>query len=165
MLRRPRKEDAREIYERYAADPEVTRYLVWRPHKSMEETEIFLNRCTEVWNNSVAFPWVIVPKENGHVAGMLEIRIAGHIADLGYVLAKPFWRRGYMTEAVREVVNWAFSQPSIYRIWAVCDVDNPASLRVLEKVGMKSEGILKRWIIHPNIASEPRDSYCYALTK
>ncbi len=70
-----------------------------------------------------------------------------------------------MPEAVSAVIQWAQSESSIYRIWAVCDVDNKASAKVLEKVGMTLEGKLHRWSIAPNISKEPRDCYCYALLK
>jgi RimJ/RimL family protein N-acetyltransferase len=85
--------------------------------------------------------------------------------DLGYVLERASWGKGYMTEAVRFLVDWAVSQPSIYRVWATCDVTNLASAHVLEKVGMQREGVLRRWIMHPNLSEEPRDCYCYALVK
>ena len=67
-----------------------------------------------------------------------------------------------MTEALLEVVDWAMRQDSIWRIGAVCDIENPASARVMEKAGLRREGILRRWIIHPNIGSEPRDCFSYA---
>lgn len=70
-----------------------------------------------------------------------------------------------MTEAVRAVVDWAIGQPEMHRVWAVCDVDNKASARVLEKAGMEREGILRRWSIHPNISEFPRDCICYAKVK
>ena len=70
-----------------------------------------------------------------------------------------------MTEAVRAVVSWAISEREVYRVWAVCDVENPASARVMEKAGMQEEGILRRWTMHPNSSDEPRDCYCYAMTK
>jgi RimJ/RimL family protein N-acetyltransferase len=70
-----------------------------------------------------------------------------------------------MTEAARAVVDWALGQPGIYRVWAVCDVENAASTRVLEKVGMQREGVLRRWIIHPGVDAVPRDCYCYAIIK
>ena len=54
---------------------------------------------------------------------------------------------------------------AIFRIWAVCDLDNFASARVLEKAGMQREGVLRRYILHPNISSEPRDVYCYATVR
>ena len=86
-------------------------------------------------------------------------------ADLGYGLARQHWGHGYATEAVQAVVRWALSQEQFYRVWATCDVENLASARVLEKAGMQREGILRRFIIHPNISSEPRDCYCYAVVK
>ncbi len=62
-----------------------------------------------------------------------------------------------MTEAANAVVDWALSQPEVFRVWAVCDVENVASARFLEKIGMRREGTLSRWIIHPNISEQPRD--------
>jgi RimJ/RimL family protein N-acetyltransferase len=70
-----------------------------------------------------------------------------------------------MTEALRPIVRWALAQPQIYRVWAVCDVDNPASGRVLEKLGMQHEGVLRCWTLHPNVSDAPRDCDCYAIVK
>jgi len=72
---------------------------------------------------------------------------------------------GYMTEAVAGIIDWALKQESVYRVWAVCDVENLASAQVLEKAGMQREGILRRWTMHPNRSDEPRDCYCCAITK
>jgi len=68
-----------------------------------------------------------------------------------------------MSEAVAGLVDWAFGQPEIHRVWAVCDVDNVPSARLLASVGMQLEGRLRRWLIHPNISDSPRDCYCYAI--
>ena len=68
-------------------------------------------------------------------------------------------------EALRPIVEWSLAQPGIFRVWALCDVDNAASARVLEKVGMRREGLLRRNTMHPNVSDEPRDSYCYAIVK
>jgi len=76
-----------------------------------------------------------------------------------------YWHHGYATEAGRAVIAWAADLPEVYRVWAVCDVENPASARVLEKLGMSREGVLRRWIIHPNISSEPRDCYVYSKVR
>jgi RimJ/RimL family protein N-acetyltransferase len=70
-----------------------------------------------------------------------------------------------MTEAARVVVEWALSCPDVYRVWATCDVDNVASARLLEAVGMQREGVLRRWLVHPNVGDAPRDALCYALVK
>ena len=84
---------------------------------------------------------------------------------IAYHLARAEWGKGYATEAAQALVGLGAGQPRIFRIWTVCDIDNTASVRVLEKLGMRREGILKRWSIHPNISLEPRDAYCYAIAK
>ena len=164
-LRPPVLKDAKAIFENYANDKLVTRYLHWHPHKSIEETRKFIKRCQSVWHAGTAFPWSMCLKESGEIIGMIELRLDEHRADLGYVLAREYWERGYATEAAKLVVDWAIGQPGIYRVWAVCDVDNHASARVLEKIGMQREGILHRWLYHPNVDKKPRDCYAYAIVK
>jgi RimJ/RimL family protein N-acetyltransferase len=164
-LRPPTLKDAQEIFESYAQDKIVTRYLQWEPHNSIEKTKKFLKRCITVWQAGTAFPWVITLKEKGTIVGMLELRIDGHRADIGYVLDRGHWDQGYASEAAQLVVDWTIAQPDIYRVWAVCDVDNHASARVLEKIGMQREGILRRWMFHPNADKKPRDCYSYSLVK
>jgi [ribosomal protein S5]-alanine N-acetyltransferase len=70
-----------------------------------------------------------------------------------------------MTEALTEVVSWALQQPSIFRIGAVCDVENIASARVMEKAGLLREGLLRRWLVHPNVGDDPRDCWSYARVR
>jgi [ribosomal protein S5]-alanine N-acetyltransferase len=70
-----------------------------------------------------------------------------------------------MTEVLAEVTGWVMRQAGIWRIGAGCDVENSASARVMEKAGLEREGILRRWIIHPNISSEPRDWFSYAKVR
>jgi RimJ/RimL family protein N-acetyltransferase len=164
-LRPPTLEDAKKIFKSYAQDRVVTRYLHWEPHDSIEKTRAFLKRCITVWQAGTAFPWVMVLKESGQVIGMIELRLNGHRADLGYVLARQYWDQGYASEAAQLVLDWSIAQPGIYRVWAVCDVDNHASARVLEKIGMQREGILRRWIFHPNLDKKPRDCYAYSAVK
>jgi len=164
-LRPPQMEDAHAIFDQYAQDVAVTRHLTWRPHQDVEETKDFLRRCQSAWQDTSAFPWVIIRKADSQLLGMVEIRIDGHRVDLGYGIARRYWGQGYTTEAVAAIMDLAWQQPSVYRVWAVCDIENQASARVLEKVGMQLEGVLRRWIMHPNRSDEPRDCYCYAKTK
>jgi [ribosomal protein S5]-alanine N-acetyltransferase len=164
-LRPPVIEDAEGLFAAYMQDTEVTKYLTWRPHQSAEETRGFVQHCIARWPDGPSFPWVIVKREDGELLGMLEMRINEFKAEIGYVLARRFWVQGYMTEAVRALLDWAIAQPEIYRVWATCDVENIASARVLEKAGMQREGLLRRWIVHPNIGPEPRDSWCYARVR
>ena len=96
---------------------------------------------------------------------MIEVRSKGHRADFGYVLARAYWGNGFMPEAIVALVDITLRPPTIYRMEATCDVENKASARALEKSGFTREGLLRRYIIHPNISPEPRDSLLYALTK
>ena len=109
---------------------------------------------------------MIVGRDDDVVRGAFALRQrATHRLDCGYVLARRWWRQGLMTEVLGEVTLWAFRQPSVFRIGAVCDVENIGSARVLEKSGFIREGLLRRWLLHPNISDEPRDCYSYARVR
>jgi [ribosomal protein S5]-alanine N-acetyltransferase len=164
-LRPPAIDDAKIIFDAYAQDPDVTRYLVWLPHPSVTTTEHFISYCAERWTAKTAFSYVIAKLADGELLGMIEIQLHQHGATIGYVLAKKHWRQGIMAEAAGCLVKHALRQPSIFRVQAFCDVENIASARTLEKIGMSCEGILRRYIIHPSMSSEPRDCYLYAITK
>lgn len=165
LLRLPTLGDAEPIFQKYAQDPTVTKYLTWRPHKNIDTTREFLHRCIQCWKDNTAFPWVITRKDGNTLLGMIEIRIDMFRADFGYGIAQQYWGNGYTTEATKAIIQWALQQESIYRVWAICDVENMASARVLEKAGMQKEGTLRRFTIHPNLSSEPRDCYCYSIVK
>ena len=164
ILRRPTPTDAPAVYE-YGRDPEVTRYLIFPTHTSVADAEDFLGRCPARWESGEEYCWVITLKDQDRAIGSIACRVRGHAADIGYALARAYWRRGYATEAGRAVTAWAASVPAIYRVWAVCDVENAASAHVLEKLGMAREGVLRRWLVHPNRSAEPRDCYVYARVR
>jgi ribosomal-protein-alanine N-acetyltransferase len=165
QLRKPVLSDAEEIFRQYAQDAEVTKYLTWVPYGKIDETREFIGTCLARWKEGHSFHWTIVRKDDGQLLGMINARVDGHKWELGYVLAREYWGRGYMTEAVRTLIDRAFKEASVYRVWAVCDIDNVASARVMEKAGMQREGLLRRWSVHPTTSTEPRDSFCYSITK
>ena len=166
LLRPPRVSDAPVIFASYAQDAEVTRYLTWRPHKSVADTEAFLRECLNDAGRGTRFVWAITPRGgDDKLVGMIEARVAGHKAECGYVLARAHWGRGVMSEALAAVVEFVMKLPGVYRVGAVCDVENRASARVMEKAGMTYEGTLRRFIAHVNLGDEPRDVLCYAKTR
>ena len=167
-LRKPVIEDASSIFDNYGTDPEVTRYLTWRPHESLGDALSALLSRLACWENASEFSWTITPRnEPGTVMGMISVTPERNQwrCSLGYVLAKPYWDQGFMTEAVRAIIDMLFDQPGIFRVWAVVDEENSASARVLEKAGMKREGVLHRWALHPNVSGWPRDCWCFAAVK
>lgn len=191
LLRPPDVKDAEAIFDAYATDPEVTRYVLWRPHARIDETRAFLKEAARAWDGGRRFPWVILRSlradrsgaESGHPTGsaeanhsvrsdevagpigMIELRVTGHVADVGYVLAREAWGRGYITEALRAVLEAAFGMPDVRRVAAHCHIANGGSARVMEKAGMQREGLLRKYAIFPNLSDEPADCWLYAAVR
>ena len=166
ILRRPVAADAVPIFHGYARDPEVSRFMIWAPHRELAQTESFLADCERWWTEGGRYTFAIALKESPRQPiGMIEMRLDGHRADFGYVLARRYWGRGLMTEALRHLMLWSLAQPDIYRAQAYCDVENIASARVMEKAGMTFEGVLRRWLVHGNLGSTPRDCRLYARVR
>ena len=165
ILRPIAADDAGPIFDSYAQDPTVTRFLIWRPHRSLGDTEAYVARCIAS-PSDVSQTYVLTNREDGDLRGAFALRQAApHRLDFGYILARSWWGRGLMTEVLTEVVEWALSQPPVFRIGAVCDVENVGSARVMEKAGLVREGLLRRWLMHPNISNEPRDCFSYARVR
>ena len=162
ILRPIARGDAPAIFAGYAQDPEIVRYLSWRPHRALAETEGYIARCLAAPADQ-SRTYALTGRAECRLLGTFELRLpAPHRLDCGYVLARPYWGRGLISEALSEIVGWAMRQDQIWRIGAVCDVDNLASARVMEKAGLEREGILRRWLVHPSISAEPRDCFSYA---
>jgi len=165
ILRQACREDAPAIFNGYAQNPEVTRYMTWKPHKNIQETEQFLSACQKLWHDGKDFAYAITLKGNGQLIGMFAVHPMNLKIEVGYGMAHSFWGKGYMTEVLRAVIDWALAQPDIFRVQAICDVENIGSARVMEKAGMSREGTLRRYILHPNISDKPRDVYMYAIVR
>lgn len=162
-LRAPRKADAALIFAAYTQDPEVARYMVWRPHQALRETEDFIAYCIEGWRSGRTRPYVITHRGDEEVPiGMLEARIASHSIDVGYVLQRASWGAAYLCEAMLAFTDAALAHPDCFRVQATCDTENMASARVLEKSGFLREGRLERYMVLPNLSPEPRASLMYA---
>lgn len=163
-LRRPRLTDAADIFA-YACDPDVTRYMDWPTHQRVEDSAAFVAWTTQRWETGEEYCWVITVKPEDHVVGSIGCRVRTFDADFGYVLHRATWGHGYATEAARAVVGWLQSLPGIWRIWATCDTENRASVRVLEKVGLSCEGRLRCSKMRPNVSPQPRATFVFALVQ
>lgn len=83
------------LFDAYTQDIEVARYMVWRPHTALAETEAFIAQCIQDWAAGHRQPYVVALREDVHHAvGMLEARTPSHVVDIGYVLARSLWGRG-----------------------------------------------------------------------
>lgn len=165
--RSPRADDAAAVFAAYANDPEVTRYLAWKAYDRVEPLTAFLRECEATWEKRGGnLTWLLSLKGTETPIGSIGVTLQdGGRAVFGYVIAKKFWGHGFATEALAHLVDLSLAQPDIFRAWAFCDVENPASARVMEKAGMVREGVLRRWHVCPTIGPEPRDCTAYAKVK
>ncbi len=163
LLREFRADDERAIHA-YASDPEVVRLMIWGPN-TLEQTQAFLQtmlKAQEQWPR----PFVELAIElrgEGRMIGSIGLRVKderNRAADIGYILSRSDWGCGYMTEAARAILNVAFRQLDLHRVWATCDPRNQASYRVMEKLGMRREAHFRKDAMKKG---EWRDSYLYAI--
>jgi ribosomal-protein-alanine N-acetyltransferase len=162
VARLPVASDAASLFEAYTNKPAVSRYMLWRPHKTVSTTEAFIAECIAAAERGTRFPYVLEERGGSAPIGMLEARPSAHKIDLGYVLSPEFWGRGYMPEAIAVLTESVLGLPEFFRVQAFCDVENRPSQRALEKAGLVREGRHERFIVHPNVSSEPRPCYMYA---
>ena len=146
ILRKVTREDAEDIFA-YGSDEEVSRYVTWDTHQSMEDSLGFISFIEQQYANKSIAPWAIEFKEDGRMVGTVDFvlwRPKHQLAEMGYVLNKEYWGRGIMTEAAGELVRFGFTQMDLVRIQARCFVENPGSSRVMEKIGMSYEGLMRK---------------------
>lgn len=164
--RPPWPDDAAEALRVYAGDPVVTRYLSWAAYAEVEPLRAFFAQSGENWRTETGHRgWLLHERASGAMVGSIGMSVECGKAVFGYVLGRAYWGRGYASEALRHLVEWALAQPQIWRAWAYCDVDNPASARVMEKAGMVREGILRRWCVAPAFGPAPRDAIVCAKVR
>jgi len=162
-LRRPRLEDAEAIFE-YGSDPEVARYADWRVQSDIGPIREALAQRAADWERGEKWYWVIALPRDDRAIGGISCVPEGASAELGYLVHRKHWGKGYATRAVKATIAWLGSCPPFERAWASCDTENAASIRVLEKAGFMREGMLPRYAPRPQLGDEPRDAYRYALS-
>lgn len=161
MLRDFHPDDFQAIHA-YASDPDVTRFMFYGP-RSEADTRAYLDRVIATQQAQPRTVWelAIVERADERVIGACDLTLEpGDEADLGFVLARERWRRGYATEAAREMLRAGFEELGLRRIFATCDVANHASAHVLEKAGLRQEATLER---HKFAKDTWWTSYLYAI--
>ena len=148
VLRPVRRRDAEDIYS-YASDPEVARYVLWEPHRSLTETRNYVRCMRSLYRRGMPSSWAAEQKDSGRVIGTIGLMWYSDTncsAEVGYSFSREVWNRGFATEALRAVMDSVFSSLPVNRLEAQYDIRNPASGRVMEKCGMRQEGILRQRI-------------------
>lgn len=151
--------DAEDMYA-YASDDETVRYVFDR-HESVEETRENIARH---FLASPAGKYAIELKSEGKMIGTIDIRPSEEhkVAELGYTLNRQYWGRGYMTEAASALMTFAFEQLQMEKVFAIHDIRNAASGKVMLRLGMQQEGVLRRHRVHKG---EHQDMAYYGILR
>ena len=143
LLLRPMKaSDAEEVYRNWTSDPEVATFMRWSTHPNVEATREWLASEEQEEESDLLYDWGIVFKETGELIGSggLSWSEEKQVYELGYNLMRKYWGRGLMTEAAKKMVEYGVQELNAKKIFGCHAVDNPASGRVMEKLGFRYYG-------------------------
>lgn len=147
ILRRFVSADAAAMYQNWASDDEVTKYLIWPTHSSQQVSRGVIKEWVDSYEKDDFYQWAIVLKENGDEPigsiSVVELKENVSMAHIGYCIGRTWWRQGVTSEALRAVIDFLFEVVGVNRIELRHDPRNPNSGRVMKKCGMKYEGTLR----------------------
>lgn len=140
MILRPlNTADAETIYKNWTSDPEVAKFMRWNLHTSPEDTRAWLQQEETQIASPCTFTWGFVLKKNDKLIGSggLVLKKDLHLYELGYNIMKEYWNLGLTSEAAEQIVSFAEDELEQEKLFACHSVYNPASGRVLEKIGFQ----------------------------
>ncbi len=146
LLRKFTLDDAQAIYNNWASDSEVTKYLMWPEHDSVTVSENVLKDWIKLYEKEDFYQWAIVFKDNksepiGTIGVTHQDNVVG-MAHIGYCIGRKYWHKGITSEALKSVMDYLFDKVEFKRIESRHDPRNPNSGAVMKKCGMKYEGTL-----------------------
>lgn len=129
-------------------DENVTRFYNLLPLKSEQEAQKSIDWFQTRFKDKLGIRWGIAIKGQKNIIGTIGFNnfTKQHRANIGYDLQPEYWNKGYITEALKTVINFGFRQLEINRIEAEVMQGNIISEKVLEKLNFKSEGVLREWM-------------------
>lgn len=146
VLREMKMRDAQDLYE-YCCDPMVSRHVLWDTYTSPSQARMHIRHVRSQYRQGFPGTFAVELKETGKVIGTIGfmwINPEHRSCEVGYSLNRRYWNRGYTTEALKRLLEYAFHDLHLNRAEAQFEVDNPASGRVMEKAGMHYEGTLRQ---------------------
>ncbi len=161
LLRPYRLEDVDGVFD-YAKDEDWARYLLNVPWPyTRDDAAKWIAQCLLAEPEKNARFVVVLDGTPIGGAGM-SIDPKNQVAELGYSLGVAHWGKGYATESARAVLDYGFEERELAVVFARCDVRNPTSVRVMQKLGMRPEGVLRGRIVH---RGERVDMHHYAINR
>jgi [ribosomal protein S5]-alanine N-acetyltransferase len=149
ILRRMELTDAQSVFDHWLSDERVTDNLIKGAHKNVSETLKRVEEIVSEYGSKECCYWAIELKASGELIGAIDFYNfdnATENCEVGYSLGYKWWNHGYGTEALRAVVEFGFRHMNIHKISAAHNIDNPASGKIMNKVGMEQEGMIRHMI-------------------
>ncbi|WP_138415387.1 GNAT family N-acetyltransferase [Aquibacillus sediminis] len=149
----------------FCSNPKVANPMTWEVNKTIEVTNDFLKAVISGYENGESGEWAIELKDTGKVIGVaafIDWNNEHSCLEIGYFLSEDFWGKGIVTEALNKILHYGFDVLSPNRIEGRCDTDNFASQKIMQKMGMKYEGTLRK---NEYIKGEFRDTQMYSILK
>lgn len=156
ILRGFKENDSMDMFLNWANDAEVTKFLTWEPHQSVEETKQLLVNWIKSYSNLDYYQWGIVLKDENRLIGSISaVKIDEDLntVEIGYCIGKKWWGKGITTEALKRVIEFFFDEVEADNIEARHYIENVNSGKVMKKAGMTYEKTVE----------EPRVMCCYLV--
>lgn len=145
-LRRFMIEDAESMFYNWASEEEVTRYLTWPTHASVEDSEGVIKEWMAAYEDKKTYQWAIELNDLEQPIGSISaIKVDDDIdaVEVAYCIGTKYWNQGYTSEALAEIIRFFMNEVGASRVCARHDVANPNSGKVMKKCGMDYEGTLR----------------------
>ena len=146
-LRKFSQKDTLPMFNNWANDVEVTKYLTWQPHKDISVTEFVVNEWIKSCDKKDFYQWIIVLRDTKEPVGNIGVVLKNDsigMFHIGYCIGRKWWRQGITSEALSMVIKYLFDEVGATRIESRHDVNNPNSGKVMKKCGMVYEGTLRK---------------------
>jgi len=167
VLRRLELSDALEMFNNWCNDSEVTRYLPWNTHGTIDVTNELLDMWVNDYNNSHVYRWIVVRKDNNKPIGTVDVvnkDIENSVFEIGYCYSRDSWGNGYASEVLFNVISFLFDSVGVELVMAKHNENNLASGRVMQKANMKYDAVLRDRIID-KVTGKRVGLVYYSITK
>ena len=147
LLRRFTAADAEDMYRNLNSDSRVNHFLTWELHTSIDDTVELLKTFEERYESPSRYCWAIVERTSDEVIGTIAapvVKERTETVEVTYALGYAWWGKGIMVEALKAVIEFLFTEVGVNRIEAAHDINNPNSGKVMEKAGMRKEGVMRK---------------------
>lgn len=165
-LRLIKESDLNDIFS-YCQNPNVARFVTWEPHQTLKDSQKLIDYALSNYSQGRIEPIAVCLKNDPEkkvigTVGLIAVSPKNRTFELAYAIDEKYWGKGFVVEASKPIIDFAFKHYAMERLQCRCRVENPQSSRVMEKLGMSFEGIARSAMF---IKNQTWDMKIYSLLK